>query len=187
MPLNIGSNIDTTRAAFGPAVLALGAAGTTPTENIGLLAPDTPMEIEFQTDFGEVSNGNPMLTIFRFIRAQSFFMRATSIEWSANRLSYALGTGATVINANNEIYRFGGDPCPVSVALHLQHRKCLAAHTINVRVWTAQSENGGLAVQFGQDPHQFPYAWKALRSTTNWASGSLANDSQLVEIDIELA
>lgn len=186
MPLNIGSNIATSRAAFGPAVVALGAAGTTPTDNIGLIEPDTPAEIEFQTDFGEVSNGNPMLTIFRYVRSQNFFLRVTSIEWSANRMSYALGTGATAIDANNEIFRFGGDPCPASVALHLQHVKCLAAHTINVRVWTAQSENGGFSVAFGQDPHQFAFAWKALRSTTNWAGGTLATDSQLVEIDIEL-
>lgn len=186
MPLNIGDNINTQRAAFGPAVLALGPAGTTPTQNIGLIENDTPIEIEFQTDFGEVSQGNPMLTIFRFVRSQNFFLRATSIEWNMNHLSYALGTGATLIDANNEIYRFGGDPCPVSVALQLQHVKCLAAHTINVRVWTAQSENGSVAVQFGQDQHQFPYAWKAIRSTTDWAGQTLAQDSQLVEIDIQL-
>lgn len=186
MPLNIGDNIQTTRTAFGPAVVALGPAGATPTENIGLVAPDTPAEIEFQTDFGEISNGNPMLTILRYVRSQNFFLRVASLEWSANRMSYAVGTGATSIDANNEIFRFGGDPCPASVALHLQHRKCLAAHTVNVRVWTAQSENGGFSVQFGQDPHEFGFGWKALRSTTNWAGGSLADDSQLVEIDIEL-
>lgn len=186
MPLNIGSNLARTRSAFGPAVLALGAAGTTPTSNIGLISSDNPIEIEFATEFGEVRQGNPMLAEFRYVTSQDFYLRCPSIEWSANRLAYALGTGATSIDANNEIMTFGGDPCPFNVALHLQHVKCLAAHTINVRVWTAQSENGGFAIQFGQQTHEFAYAWKAMRSTTDWAGATLATDAQLVQVDIQL-
>lgn len=186
MPLNIGSAVDTQRISFGPATIALGAAGTTPSSNIGAIGEDG-VELEFQSETRDIVQGNPKLPLFTYVQMQNFFVRCTSIEWSANRLLYALGTGATSISGTNEVYRFGGDPCPEQVALLIQHRKCTAAHTINVRVWKAQSETGGTTVTMGDDPHGFAFAWKAQRSTTNWAGGTLADDSQLVEIDIELS
>lgn len=185
MSLNIGSGISTARVSMGPAVIFVGAAGSTPTADVGLIGDDGA-ELEFQAEMGDLNAGNPMLTIMRYIKAQSVFLRVPSCEWSSNRLAYALGAGATSLSAGNEIFRFGGTPCPHEVALHLQHRKCTAAHTINVRIWKATTETGGLSVKFGADHHQFPFAWKGLRSTTNWAGGSLANTSELVEIDIEL-
>lgn len=186
MSLNIGSGISTARVSMGPAVIFLGAAGTTPSADIGLIGDDGA-ELEFQSEMGDIMAGNPALKIMRYNKAQSVFLRVPSCEWSANRLAYALGSGATSISGTNEIMRFGGQPCPYEVAILLQHRKCTAAHTVNVRMWKATTENGGLAVKFGQDHHQFPYAWTSLRSTTNWAGGALANDSEYVEIDIQLS
>lgn len=185
MPLNIGSSVNTQRISFGPATIALGAAGATPSGDIGAIGEDG-VELEFASEMRDITQGNPRLPIFKYVQNQNFFVRVTSIEWSANRLLYALGTGATSISGTNEIFRFGGDPCPEEVAILVQHRKCTAAHTINVRVWKAQSENGGTTVQLGDDPHGFEYAWRASRSTTNWAGGTLADDSQLVEVDIQL-
>lgn len=185
MSLNIGT-VSTARVSMGPAVLFIGAAGSTPTSDVGLIHPDGA-ELEFQSELGDVQAGNPLLTVLRYVKMQKFFLRAPGVEWSANHLAYALGAGVTSISASNEIMRFGGMPCPHEVALHLQHRKCTAAHTVNVRVWKATTETGGLTVNFGQDHHRFNYAWEALRSTTNWAGAANANTSELVEIDIELA
>lgn len=186
MPLNIGSNVNTSRLSFGPATVAIGLAGATPTDNVGLIGEDG-VELEFASEMRDVTQGNPKTVVQTYVVSQNFFVRFTSIEWAANRLKWALGSGSTSISGTNEIFRWGGEPCPEAVAVHVQHRKCTAAHTINVRVWRAMSENGGTSVQLGDDPHGFAYAFKALRSTTNWAGEALDDDSQLVEIDIELA
>lgn len=185
MPLNVGT-VTTARMSFGPATIAVGAAGATPTTDIGSILPDDGVELEFQAEMSDIVVGNPKVPVYRFAKSHNFYVRATSIEWNANNLAFALGTGATAISGSNEVYRFGGDPCPDELAVLVQHRKCTAAHTINVRVWRAQSETGGLAVTLGEEVHGFPYAWKANRSTTNWAGASLAADSQLVEVDIQL-
>lgn len=186
MPLNVGGNLATSRASFGPAVIAMDASGATPSTNIGLIGDDG-CQIEFSSSMGDIRQGNPKLSFLKFVQSQDFFMRWTSIEWSANRLAYALGTGVTSISGTNEVLRFGGGPCPSTVALLLQHRKCTAAHTVNVRVWTATPENATIQTQMGDDVHGFPMAFAAQRSATNWAGGSLASDSQLVEVDIQLS
>jgi hypothetical protein len=186
MPLNVGSAVSTGRASFGPGVVALGLAGSTPSDNVGLIGEDG-VEIEFQSEMRDIVQGNPKIPIKSFAVAQNFFVRFTSIEWAAYRLAWALGTGATSVSGTNEVYRFGGGPCPTELALLLQHRKCTAAHTVNARLWKCTSETGSFSVQMGDDLHGFAFAFKGLRSATNWAGGSLASDSQLVEIDIELS
>lgn len=186
MPLNIGT-VTTSRMSFGPAEVFVGAAGATPTASLGTTAVDDGVALEFQAEMGEIVAGNPRTPVQRFAKMHGFVLRCTSLEFNANNLKFALGTGETSISGTHEIYRFGGDPCPEEVAVLAVHQKCTAAHTLNCRVWRAQSETGALSTQWGEEAHRYPYGWMALRSTTNWAGGSLASGSQLVEIDNELA
>lgn len=185
MPLNIGSSLSTSRVSYGPGVIAVGVSGATPTANVGFIGEDG-IECEWNVEMGEVSQGNPKLPFFQFAKAHNFFLRVTSIEWSAARLAYVTGGGITTINSNNEIMDFGGDPSPSTLALLLQHRKASAAHTINIRMWTAGPETGTVSTTLGDDPHGFPYAFKALRSATDWAGNTLGDSSQLVQLDIQL-
>lgn len=186
MSLNVGSSINTSRVSFGQAVIFVGPAGSTPSTDIGLIGEDGG-EIELQTEFGDVMAGNPALSVMRYAKTQAAFLRVRSVEWSANLMSYGLGTGVTSISGTNEILRFGGQPCPTELAILLQHRKCTAAHTVNWRFWRVAPESGGFTVQFGQEHHGFDHSWKALRSTTNWAGTSLATTSMLIECDIALS
>lgn len=186
MPLNLGANISTSRTSAGQAVVFIGPAGSTPTADVGLIGEDGA-EVELQTEFGDIMAGNPAMTIERYAKVQNAFCRFRGVEWSANLFAYALGTGVTAISGTNEILRFGGDPCPDTLAILLQHRKCTAAHTINWRFWKVQPETGGFTMQFGQDHHGFDYSYKAIYAATNWAGSSLANTSNLVEMDIQLS
>jgi hypothetical protein len=185
VPLNVGDTLTTARVSFGPGVVAIGVTGATPTANIGYLGDDA-LELEWNNEMGEITQGNPKIPFLQFCRAQNFFARWTSIEWSASRLAYATGAGVTTINSNNEIMDFGGDPSPYQVAILIQHRKATATHTINVRIWTAGPETGTVSTQLGDEVHGFGLAFKALRSTTSWAGATLASDSQLVQLDIQL-
>lgn len=187
MSLNIASNTAKTRSSFGPGVLYVGATGSTPSEEIGLVGDDGAT-FEVSGDQLEVRQGNPGLIEFGFFAQQGAMLGISSLEWSASRMQRALGAGSTSIDGNNEKFIFGGSPCVEEVAVWLEHRKCTAAHTVHVRLWKAMSAEGGLSVSLSRSAvHQFDYQWKAIRSATNWAGDSLANEAQLFEVDIQLA
>jgi hypothetical protein len=185
VPLNIGGNLSTSRVSYGPGVIAVGVSGTTPSANVGFIGEDG-IECEWNVEMGEVSQGNPKLPFFQFAKAHNFFLRVTSIEWNAMSLAYGTGAGITTVNSNNEKMDFGGDPTPTTLAILLQHRKASAVHTINIRMWTAGPETGTVSTTFGDDPHGFNYAFKAMRSSTDWGGTTLADTSQLVQLDIQL-
>lgn len=183
--LNTGT-VTTSKMSFGPAVVYLGAAGTTPLSDVGSIGDDG-VELELTSDIFDVLQGNPSNVVQRFISAQNAMMRFTSIEWNVNQIAWTLGTGSTTISASSEKVQFGGDPCPTNVALYLQHRKACVAHTVFVRFWTASPETGGFSVKFTRDAVQsHQHSFKAIRSTTNWAGASLATNAQLMEIEVQL-
>jgi hypothetical protein len=182
MGMNIGT-VTTSKMSFGPGILYLGAAGTTPTVDIGHIKEDG-LEIEVQQELGDIMGGNPLQTIMRFVKAQNVFVRAPGGEWNMTNLAYALGTGVTSVSAGHEIMNFGGKPCTHEVAIQMQHRKCTAVHTLYANIWKATTETGGLSIAFGQEQHSFAMGWKALRATTNWAGAALANDSELMQLDM---
>ena len=183
MPFNLPT-IDRDSISFGPARLFLGAAGTTPTTDVGAITEDG-VTIEFASEQRDIMQGNPKLIEMSFFQSQSVMVKVTSIEWDFDALSYALGAGNTSASGTFEAFAFGGEPCPTEVALHIQHQMCRSGNTINVYVWRAVGE-GNVSLPFTHDEHQFEYSWKALRESTDWASAGLAVDEQLIQILREL-
>ena len=179
MPLNLPT-IDRDSISFGPARLFLGAAGTTPTTDVGAITEDG-VTVEFASEMREIMQGNPKLPELTFIQAQSVTVRVTSIEWDFNSLAYALGAGNTSASGTFEAFAFGGEPCVTEVALHVQHQMCRSGNTVNVYVWRAVGE-GNASLPFTHDEHSFEYAWKAQRADTDWASAALASNEQLIQI-----
>lgn len=179
MPFNLPT-IDRDSISFGPARLFLGAAGTTPTTDVGAITEDG-VTIEFASEQRDIMQGNPKLIELSFFQSQSVMVKVTSIEWDYDSLSYALGAGNTSASGTFEAFAFGGEPCPTEVALHIQHQMCRSGNTINVYVWRAVGE-GNVSLPFTHDEHQFEYSWKALRAATDWAASGLAADEQLVQI-----
>lgn len=183
MPLNLPT-IDRDSISFGPARLFLGLAGTTPTTDVGAITEDG-VQVEFASEMRDIMQGNPKLPELTFIQSQNVMVRVTSIEWDFDALAYALGAGNTSASGTFEAFAFGGEPCPTEVAVHVQHQMCRSGNTINVYVWRAVGE-GNVTLPFTHDEHQFEYSWKALRAATDWASGGLASDEQLIQILREL-
>jgi hypothetical protein len=183
VPLNLPT-IDRDSISFGPAVLYLGAAGATPTVDVGAITEDG-VTVEFASEMRDIMQGNPKLPELTFIQAQNVTVRVTSIEWDFTSLALAMGAGNTSSTATFEAFAFGGEPCTTEVALHVQHQMCRTGNTVNVYVWRAVGE-GNVSLPFTHDEHQFEYTWKALRSSTDWAAASLASDEQLIQILREL-
>lgn len=183
MPLNLPT-IDRDSISFGPARLFLGVAGATPTADVGAITEDG-VTVEFASEMRDIMQGNPKLPELTFIQAQSVMVRVTSIEWDFTSLAFAMGAGNTSASGTFEAFAFGGEPCVTEVALHVQHQMCRSGNTVNVYVWRAVGE-GSVSLPFTHDEHQFEYSWKALRADTDWASGSLASDEQLIQVLREL-
>ena len=183
MPLNIPT-VDRDSISFGPARLFLGAAGATPTVDVGAITEDG-VTVEFASEMKDITQGNPKLPELSFIQSQNVMVKVTSIEWDFTSLSYALGAGNTSASGTFEAFAFGGEPCPTEVALHVQHQMCRSGNTLNVYVWRAVGE-GNASLPFTHDEHQFEYGWKALRAATDWASNVLASDEQLIQVLREL-
>lgn len=177
MALNIPA-VTRSDISFGPAVIYLGAAGATPTTDVGAISEDG-VTIEIATEQRDIMQGNPRIIELSFNQQQSATVRVTSIQWNYENLQYVLG-GSISTSATFEKFDFGGDPCPSEVAIKIVHQMC-SGDTINVNVWRAMGE-GNLSIPFGQDEHSFELAFKAMRASEDWAGGALPADSQLLQI-----
>lgn len=179
MPINIPT-YTTNNFSFGPARLFLGAAGTTPTVDVGGITEDGA-KITLSNKKRHITQGNPKVIAYTFSQEQNVGLEISGIEWNVNNIAYALGSGNTTSSGSEDTFSFGGDPIVQKVALHAQHYGATAGHTYNVYLWQAVSD-GDVELGFTHDEHKFPYKWTAQRVTTDWAGTSLAYDKQLVKI-----
>ncbi len=175
MPTVTASNI-----SFGPGRVFIGAAGTTPSVDVGAISEDG-IKITFMSSKKHIQQGNPKMKVLTFIDEQGADIEFTGIEWNVNLLQYGLGTGNTTSISASDTFAFGGDPIPDVVAMHIQHYGAQAGHTYNAYVWKAVS-NGDIEINLSHEEHKFPYKYTAQRATTDWAGATLAQDEQLVKI-----
>lgn len=186
MPLNIAGNNAKTKSSIGPGVLYVGASGTTPTVASGLIGEDGA-SLEISAEVLDIMQGVPKIPEFSFFQSMGVMLGITSIEWDLTRIAYAIGAGNTTVSGSLETLAIGGEPCVTEVAVLVQHRKCTAVHTVNLRLWKATSADGSLSATLNTGgAHAFPMKWKGLRSATNWAGDSLPSDEQLFQIAIDI-
>lgn len=183
MPLNFPTGTPDD-ISFGPAVLFIGAAGSTPSTDVGYISEDG-VSLEFTNEMRTIMQGNPKLPIKKFSQAQGVKVKLTSIEWNFDRLHDALGAGNTSASGTFEAFDFGGEPCPDELALHIRHKMCASGDTLNCYVWRAVGD-GVTTLPFTHDEHKFPYSYEALQATTDWGGNALAYDEQLIQILREL-
>lgn len=180
MPLNLPTTT-VNDISFGPGILKIGAAGATPTVEVGAIGEDG-ISIEFGVERRDIMQGNPKLPEYTFTQAQSVMVKTKSIQWSLNAgIPYGLGAGVTSSSSSLDTFTWGGDPIVQQVAIQIQHQMAITGNTLLVSVWKAVSESG-FAVQLGADEHGFEYSYKAQRSSTNWAGAALAYREQLIQI-----
>ena len=176
----IGYNVPTyteNNFSFGPGLIFMGTAGATPSVDVGAITEDG-FTVEWVNEKRDISQGNPKIPVYRFGQTQGFKLMTTGIEWDVTRFSYAIGAGATTSVSASDTLTFGGDPIVKKVAIKTTHQMAVSGHTMNAYFWTAVSD-GGLSVKFGQDEHQFGYAWTCLRATANWGGTALARGAEL--------
>jgi len=182
VPYNVPSNVDKDNFSFGPAVVYIGATGSTPTTEVGAVNADDGVTFEITVVREAVAQGNPKLDLMRFDTAQGARISFSGIEWDPTiNFQHAVGVGITAADASEETFSFGGDPLPDDFSIQVEHYMAKSGNTMFVDMWVATGE-GALSVQMGAELHQFPYAYAALRATTNWAGAALAVGEELFRV-----
>lgn len=163
--------------SFGPAIAYVGAAGATPTEDLGFITDDG-FTVEVMSEKTVLTQGNPKVPAYVFTNAQSAKVSFTTGEWDFDDFVRILGAGITSAPAGSETISIGGDPLNTKLSLRLVHYMAESGHTLNFDFWTVVSD-GGLSFGINQDLHTFKHSYNCLRTTTDWASVTLASGAQL--------
>jgi len=179
MPYNVPT-VTTSDISFGPARVFIGAAGSTPTTDVGAITEDG-VSIEITSEKRYITQGNPRVNYYNFTQAQDVMVSFTSIEWDFENFVDALGAGVTSTSGSDDVFEFGGDPTVDEVALHVQHYMASSGNTLNVYVWKATSAQG-FTMPFGQDEHQFEFRFTAIASDTTWSGGSTTATTRLIKL-----
>jgi hypothetical protein len=187
MPYNLPS-YDTSRFSIGPCVIYLGAAGTTPTVDVG--AVESGAELVTTRTKEEIFQGFPKTLVAQFATQETAVLKLSGIEWNVNNLVYALGSGSTTVSSSQEVIDFGGDISFTEVALKIVHQTP-NGWTVNVYIWQAQGD-GAITLNFSDTHHKLPYTFNAMipwdntsKSCTDWGGGTLAAGKQLFKVVIQ--
>ena len=177
MPYNLPT-YDTNRISFGPGILFMGIAGTTPTVDVG--AVRSGAELSINREKLEVIQGAPQFRVKSFSRKETISLTITGIEWNLDNLAKSVGAGITTTSGAEDTIELGGDVQFNVVALQYQH-VTPAGHTILINLWEGEAR-GESSISFGDDEHEFPMTWDANRVVVDWAGASLPVKQQLVKI-----
>ncbi len=179
MAFNVPSVVRTDRYSFGPGILRIGPAGTTPTTDIGSVRSDGAFVVERETL--DVNQGSPATLQKKFVLSESATFSISGIEWDLFNFARAVGAGITSQDSGpQDVLRFGGDPDINAVALEFEH-VLPAGTTVLIRIWQADPV-GGFNLEFGDDIHEFPYEFAATEGTLAWDGSTLPTTGRLFEI-----
>lgn len=187
MPYNLPS-FDTNRFSIGPCIVYLGAAGSTPTVDVGAVESGATLTTTRTKE--EIFQGFPKTLVAQFATQETAALKLSGIEWNVTNLMYAMGAGSTTVAANQEVLDFGGQITFTEVALHVVHRTP-NGWTVNIYIWQAQGD-GSIEMNFGDTHHKMPYTFNAkvpwsnsLRACVDWNNTTLVDGKQLFKIVIE--
>ena len=127
-----------------------------------------------------MKQGSPEKIIKQWVITETVKFEAIGLEWNLDNLQYAIGTGVVTTTGDQTDITFGGDMDITEAALKFVHQMP-SGGTVEIDIWKAQSI-GELTVTFGNDPHEFPYAFMALDSAVDWAGEALPAEGRLCKI-----
>ncbi|MBA7680225.1 hypothetical protein ES703_88536 [subsurface metagenome] len=168
----------TNEFSFGPGILYAGAVGTTPTidntHDIGGVRSGASFVIT--RTMLDVMQGSPATLVKRYVTAETGVLTVTGIQWNFPNFANALGTS----NISETDFEFGGSMEVEDVALQFVH-KSPAGYCHVLMLYLANGQ-GTLTIPFGDDLHEFEYAFSALATASDWRGNTLAAGKQLFKI-----
>lgn len=170
---------DSTKFSFGPGIIYLGALGTTPLIDVGAVKGDA--EFSAKRTPLEVFQGSPQSLVKQYFIKEEVQIKFTGIEWNFDALAYAMGAGITTATGPVSSLEFGGSVTVTERALRFLHIMPDGS-TLDLHLFRAQGA-GEVAMSLKEtDIHEFPYTFKALEGTTDFAGAALAANKKLFKI-----
>ena len=169
--------IDTTKFSFGPGVLKIAVAGTTPVTDVGAVRSGATFTVT--RTLLDVFQGSPQKLVKSYCTKEESVLVATGIEWNLARLKDVLGAGEIT---GSTLLEFGGDMSMAEVSLQFIHQTPVGDCVV-LSIWKARGA-GTIAVAYGDAIHEFPYSFSAIEATCDWASSALAEKKKLWKMEI---
>ena len=157
---------NTDNLSFGPGIVYIGASGTTPATDVGLVASGAQLQVTGSNI--DVRAGSPQVLVKRFRQVSDVTFSFTSQEWNYENLRRALGAGTTT----STTYDYGADPLYTEFAIQFVHRMP-SGTTQYLRLWSVVPD-GELTINFGDDLAEFPQAFTCLAVSADWAGNTLS-------------
>jgi hypothetical protein len=169
MPTNL-PNFDVQRLSIGPAVIYFGAAGTTPTTDLGAVR-GADLKIAIETTKFLV--GMPAVPSWYRFKAAEITLTVKGLEWNLNKIRRAIG-GYYLETTQGNLYTetlYGNFEFVDPLSLRLVHATPYGS-TIIVDIFQALP-GGADQYSFGYNVHEIPYVWHAVSTTYDWAGNAL--------------
>ena len=164
--------------SFGPGVVYIGAAGTTPTADMG--AVDPGMTLAIARTILDVMQGVPKRLIERYCTQETVDFEFSYLEWNLDRLRLAQGAGVFTDVSGVQTLKFGGSLEFADIAVRFIHQTPKGG-TVDVKIWKAKP-SGEVSIEFGDDVHKTPFKASGIAADTNWGGEALGDEEMYYEI-----
>jgi hypothetical protein len=168
--------------SIGPGILYLGPLGAEPTIDVG--AVRSGMTISIAREKVDIYQGIPRSLVETYTVQETGTVSFQGLEWNLDRLQDSMGAGSVTSTANTRTFQFGGQITFDKLALKFVHTKP-DDKTITVSCYSVRGA-GDITLTFGDDPHEIPFVFDMLLSSTDWASQALPIGTQLFKIEQQL-
>lgn len=169
----------TKRFSFGPGILYIGAAGTTPLLDVGAVKGDAKFDIK--RTLLDIYQGSPQTLVQRYAIKEDVMLSVTGIEWNLSNLSYALGAGVTTQSGATEQMDFGGDMSMSARAVRYLHIQPDGS-TIDIQLFSANGKGEVNIAIKEKDTHEISYEFSCLEGTVDFQNASLATNKKKFRI-----
>lgn len=185
MALNLDlTKANTKRVSLGTGRLFVAAhpggssGGTTPTAATHDVGLGRGGSLNITRTKTELMAGVPKQLVLQLATQEDVTLSFNSVEWRPKQLQYVLGYTdsyfTTGTPADTDTLEFGGIMSFKDLCVRFQHEMANGG-TLFLDIYKAQGQ-GEVALNFGDDFHEIPYAFKALSSTTTWDGRSTASN-----------
>jgi hypothetical protein len=156
---------DANNFSLGPAIVKIGALGTTPTIDLGAVEE---VSFELNQEGADVEQGGPKELVEVLPSRVTAMLSFRGLEWNKNFFVWATGGGST----DGTKFYFGGRPTKQKFAVQFEHAVLGSGNTFTGRLWKCVPE-GNFPITMGEAVHTFELTFRVMRSVTDWASNTI--------------
>jgi hypothetical protein len=129
----------------------------------------------------QVFQGSPQTLVKQYIIKEEVSLKVTGMEWNLDHLVSAMGAGVTTVSGAADSLHFGGDQNVAERSVRFVHIQPDGS-TVDIHMFRTQG-SGEVSIAFKEtEMHEFPFTFRALEGTTDFANAALLTNRKLFKI-----